>query len=213
MEPGRATRPFKRRETISDAAFAVAVVLAVATAQLPHAATGGPRGVWAAVPAYGLGLPAVGLHWARRRFVDRIFVRADVALVALDLLFLITVCLPPFAGRTLADRLVEASGREAAAVVYALALALPAAIWIGAWLYSVRAGLVDRAVDPAWLGGLTRRYALTLALYLAAAALAALDWRAGLALAGLATAAGLRSPPAPVYMSEVQEIRPRRRPA
>jgi hypothetical protein len=67
------------------------------------------------------------------------------------------------------------------------------------WLYALLTHAVDQRLDPDYLCGLTRTYAISAVLQVVAVALSFVDWRLGLALAAAVTLYNLRAPPWPIY--------------
>ena len=78
--------------------------------------------------------------------------------------------------------------------------------WLIKWKTGCATGDVDDRLEPSYVDRLTRKYLVTAALMVAAAALVFLRWEAGLALAAAVTLYYLKAPETPVYTEQAPTV-------
>jgi len=145
---------FERVVFFSDAVFAIVITLLVLpltaefevpedTASLAHELAE----LWPKIVTFGVSFLVVGQFWmAHHRVFSRI-ARADSGLLALNLLFLLTVSFMPFPAAVLGA--FELDEDALVRVFYAASLTVVSIVLTVVWLYAQRRGLLRPAVTPA----------------------------------------------------------------
>ena len=183
-----------RIESFSDAVFAIAITLLVLEIKVPHFDDGNARDLasellrlWPSYFAYIFSFVMIGIHWVQHHYVFKLYERSDHNFALLNGLYLMCIAFVPFPTGVLARYVADPAVQKTAIVFYAVGLLLPALAFVLIWLYASRDHrLLHRNLDGNFIAHLTRRYVLTIALYLAAVLLSL--WHA---LAGLALCVGL----------------------
>jgi uncharacterized membrane protein len=204
--PGEgAVRGTQRMEIFADAVFAIAFTLPVVELKIPEPGPGfGERllDLWPSYLEYGLSALVIGIYWVQHHFSGAIYRTTGHHFLLATMLFLAAIGFIAFPTRAFAEHIQDPAAREAGAIFYTCALAAIAAAWLLKWETGCWTGDVDDRLDRNYVRRLTRKYRITTALMLAAAALVFLSWPAGLALAGAVTLFYVRAPETPVYRKE-----------
>ena len=202
-------RGTQRMEIYADAVFAIAFTLPMVELTLPGA---GPRfghdllALWPEYLGYALSALVIGVYWVQHHFSGAIYRTTGHHFLLATTLFLMTIGFIAFPTRAFAEHVQDPAARETGAIFYACALAATSLAWLIKWKTGCATGDVDDRLDQAYVARLTRRYTLTTALMVAAAALAFARWEAGLALAAVVTLSYLRAPETPVYVEEAPVV-------
>jgi uncharacterized membrane protein len=204
-----AVRGTQRMEIFADAVFAIAFTLPLVELPMPDP---GPDfaaemlALWPSYLGYVLSTLVIGLYWVHHHFSGAIYRTTGHHLLLATMVFLMTIGFIAFPTRAFAEHLHDPHAREAAAIFYVCALAAIALTWLLKWKTGCATGDVDDRLEPAYVARLTRRYHVTTALMVAAAALAFVRWEAGLALAGAVLASYLRAPETPAYVARAPVV-------
>ena len=208
--PGEgAVRGTQRMAIFADAVFAIAFTLPMVELDLPEAGPGFARRLLAAWPeflGYALSALVIGLYWVHHHFSGAIYRTTGHHFLLATMLFLAAIGFIAFPTRAFAESIHDPATREPAAIFYVCALAATALAWLIKWRVGCATGDVDDRLEPDYVGRLTRKYYLTTALMVAAAALAFLRWEVGLALAAAVTLFYLRAPETPVYAHRAPKV-------
>jgi len=177
-----------RIEAFSDGVFAIAITLLIIEIAVPHAAVTESLSeklveLWPSYLGYAISFIVIGTVWANHRNRFRFIVRSDHVLLFLNVLFLMCVAFIPFPTALLAEYIREEEHRITAVAVYSGTLAVTAVFFTVLWLYAAgNYRLVDQRADPSMLRAMTRRFVLSMLLYVLAFALAFVSAVASLAL-------------------------------
>ena len=208
--PGEgAVRGTQRMEIYADAVFAIAFTLPMVELRLPEAGPDFGRRLLEAWPeflGYGLSVLVIGLYWVHHHFSGAIYRTTGHHFLLATVLFLAAIGFIAFPTRGFAEHVQDPATREPAAIFYVCALAATAVTWLVKWRVGCATNDVDDRLERDYVARLTRKYYVTTALMVAAAALAFLRWEAGLALAAAVTLSYLRAPETPVYRNEAPEV-------
>lgn len=183
-----------RIESFSDGVFAIAITLLVLEIKVPPFHDGNTRdltsallALWPSYFAYVFSFVMIGIHWVQHHYVFKLYERSDHNFALLNGLYLMCISFVPFPTAVLARYVAEPAVQKTGIVFYAVGLLLPAVAYVLIWLYATyKHRLVHRNLDDNFIAHLTRRYLLTISLYLVAVMLSL--WHA---LAGLALCVGL----------------------
>ena len=205
IEPN--VRETDRLEAFNDGVFAIAITLLVLEIKVPELQEGGASlgtellNLWTSYFGYVFSFVMIGIYWARSHFIFQLIERTNHSFILLNLLFLLCISFLPFPTAVLARYITDEEWRQTAIVFYAFGLFLPAISWLLTWFYGSRRrrGLLDEKVDDEYASHLTRIYALSSALYLAAILLAWWNGTAGLILSVGLTLFYLLPPKKPEY--------------
>jgi uncharacterized membrane protein len=169
--------------------FAIAITLLIIEVGVPHVVGAESLSeklveLWPSYLGYAISFLVIGTVWANHHNRFRLVSRSDHILLFLNILFLMCVAFIPFPTALLADYMAGTDEHRTTAVaVYSGTLAVTAVFFTILWLYAAgNHRLVDRAVDPALLRAMTRRYVFGMLLYILAFALAFFSAAASLAL-------------------------------
>ncbi|MEP7240778.1 MAG: TMEM175 family protein [Devosia sp.] len=143
--------PNTRLEAFSDGVVAVAITLLVLDIRLPDgvgelsdaqlwAALGA---MWPRLMAFLISFAVIGVYWINHRAKFRYIVKSDRALLLINLLFLLFVCIVPFTTSLIAENSGAVGTAIYAGGMVACGLALT---WL--WLHAERAGLIDPGLPP-----------------------------------------------------------------
>ena len=208
--PGEgAVRGTQRMEIFADAVFAIAFTLPMVEISLPEP---GPRfgaellALWPDYLGYFLSALVIGIYWVHHHFSGAIYRTTGHHFLLATVLFLMAIGFIAFPTRAFAEQLQDPASREAGAIFYACALAATNLAWLIKWKTGCATGDVDDRLESAYVDRLTRKYYVTTALMVAAAALSFLRWEAGLALAAAVTLFYLRAPETPVYRERAPKV-------
>jgi uncharacterized membrane protein len=122
---------------LSDGVFAIATTVLILEIAVPAATSdhGLPHallGLWPRYVAYGVTFVVIARFWTTHRLAFRLIARDDPVLVWLNLLMLMLVAFLPFPTAVLGQHF----GSPAAAVLYAIAVALASAASAAYWWYA-----------------------------------------------------------------------------
>lgn len=208
--PGEgAVRGTQRMEIFADAVFAIAFTLPMVELTLPEPGPGfGAEllALWPEYLGYGLSALVIGIYWVHHHFSGAIYRTTGHHFLLATLLFLAAIGFIAFPTRAFTEHIHDPAAREAGAIFYACALAATAVAWLIKWKTGCATGDVDDRLEQAYVGRLTRKYYVTTALMVAAAALSFVRWEAGLALAAAVTLFYLRAPETPVYTEQAPVV-------
>ncbi|HEY5723546.1 MAG TPA: TMEM175 family protein [Allosphingosinicella sp.] len=208
--PGEgAVRGTQRMEIFADAVFAIALTLPMVEIALPEP---GPRfaadllALWPQYLGYGLSVLVIGIYWVHHHFSGAIYRTTGHHFLLATILFLLAIGFIAFPTRAFAEHIQDPATREAGAIFYTCALAATNLAWLVKWKTGCATGDVDDRLEPSYVERLTRKYQVTAALMVAAAALVFLRWEAGLALAAAVILYYLRAPETPVYTEQAPTV-------
>ena len=198
-------RDTERVEAFSDGVFAIAVTLLVLEIKVPElqggAATLGSEllNLWTSYFGYIFSFMMIGIYWARHHFIFQLYKKTNHSFILLNLFFLLCISFLPFPTSVLARYITVDEWRQTAIVFYAFGLFLPSFAWLLVWFYGSRRGMLDEKIDDRYISHLTRIYALSNGLYVAAILLALWNGTAGLIMCIGLTLLYLLPPKKPVY--------------
>ena len=208
--PGEgAVRGTQRMEIFADAVFAIAFTLPMVEIALPEP---GPRFVgdllelWPQYLGYGLSALVIGIYWVHHHFSGAIYRTTGHHFLLATILFLMMIGFIAFPTRAFAEHIRDPAAREAGAIFYTCALAATNLAWLIKWKTGCATNDVDDRLEPAYVDRLTRKYYVTTALMIAAAALVFARWEVGLALAAAVTLYYLKAPETPVYTEQAPTV-------
>lgn len=207
-----ATRGTARMEAFADAVFAIAFTLPVVEIHLPEASRAGGllagdiAALWPSYLGYALASSVIGLYWVHHHFSGAVYRTTGHWFLISTALFLATIGFVAFPARLVAEHLTDPAAREAAAQFWVMALAAISLTWLLKWTVGWRRGQVDSRLEPDYVARLNRIYWLLAAAHVTALALVFFDWRAGLAVSSLATAALIVPPRTPRYRAEAPVV-------
>jgi uncharacterized membrane protein len=170
-----------RLEAFSDGVFAIAITLLVLEIKVPaQAETLAAGGLWPALGArwpnyvgYVLSFLVIGVMWANHHALFEYIRRTNRTLIVINLVLLMGVAFVPFPTAVLADHLADPATRAAATAFYGATLIFTSLSFNALWWIGRKKGLLDETAAPnAGIRTITRRYAVALACYPAATALA-----------------------------------------
>ena len=202
-----AERGLKRFEGFTDAVFAIALTLLIVEIKPPGSPEGPQVGasLWQAIAeqwheelALLLSFLAIGVYWLQHHYTGRIYSKSDHGFSAINLFFLLAVMVLPYPIRVWSFH-VGTVHEASASVVLTIGLALPALFWMAKWFYARPRSLMDNRLAPDFVRQMTRRYAISTALYVAAVAVALVAPRLGVALSFLVILFYLLPQPKPRY--------------
>jgi uncharacterized membrane protein len=136
----------ERLLAVSDGVFAVAITLLVLDVRSPSAGTDGADSallaelieLWPKLAIFCFSFIIVGINWLGHHRKFNYIKRVDGSLLWLNLIYLMTLCLVPFATSVLSG-----SGSRLGFIVYVLMMALVTLISAALSLYGLRAPFVD----------------------------------------------------------------------
>lgn len=178
-------RDTTRLEAFSDGVFAVAITLLVLNIQVPPVKNGLLNGLQNTAPSY-LGYVTsflvIGLFWANHHYMFKYIKRTDHFLLLLNILALMCLVLIPFATEFLTT-FIHSGDRNNVAMIYCGTLLLTSIMYNLLWQYaSADYRLVDEEIPRDVLQRMTRRYLLSLPLYLCTLIIATISVEVCLAL-------------------------------
>jgi uncharacterized membrane protein len=210
-----AERGLGRFEAFTDAVFAIGLTLLIVELKAPGTPDGPPEpdgltaalaGQWRSYAALGVSFAVIGIYWLQHHYTGRVYAKTDHLFSLINLVFLFGVTFAPFPVRVWAEHLGRGEDERTGTILLACALTVPSVAWMAKWLYAVPGGrLVDERLDPAFLRRLTLQYGASTLVIVAAAALAFVAPRTGLAVSLLVTALYALPPPRPRYIGPEPE--------
>jgi uncharacterized membrane protein len=202
-----AERGLKRFEGFTDAVFAIALTLLIVEIKPPGSPAGPAVGasLWHAIAeqwrehlALLLSFFAIGVYWLQHHYTGRIYARSDHGFSAINLGFLLAVMAVPYPIRMWSFH-VGTVHEPAASVALTVGLMMPALFWMAKWLYARPRPIMDERLAPDFVRQMTRRYAISTGLHVAAVPLAWVAPRLGVGLALLILLYFLLPQPKPRY--------------
>jgi TMEM175 potassium channel family protein len=158
-----------RLEAFSDGVFAVAITLLVLNIQVPTIKQGFLNSLPYMMPnylSYITSFLVIGLFWANHHYMFKYINRTDHFFLLLNILLLMFLVLIPFTTQLL-TAFIYTEDRYIVAVVYCGTLLLTSAMYNLLWCYaSVNYRLVDSDISPYVIQRMTRRYLVSIPLYL-----------------------------------------------
>jgi uncharacterized membrane protein len=174
-----------RLEAFSDGVFAVAITLLVLNIQVPPVREGFLNGLQHTLPnylSYITSFLVIGLLWANHHYMFKYIKRTDHFLLLLNILTLMCIVLIPFATELLTV-FIYSGDRDAVAMFYCGTLLLTSVMYNLLWRYaSVNYRLVNTEIRPYVLQRMTRRYLVSIPLYLFTLIIAAFSVEVSLVL-------------------------------
>jgi len=167
-----------RLEAFSDGVFAIAITLLVLEIKAPargHSGSPAPDlaaallNLWPSYFGYVFSFVMIGIHWAHHHYIFRLYERSTHNFLLLNIFYLMCISFLPFPTAVLAQYITSHAHRQIAIILYCAGLFLPAFASVWMWLYASRNHrLVNKYLDDGFIAHLTRRYLLTIALYIIA---------------------------------------------
>jgi uncharacterized membrane protein len=177
-----------RLEAFSDGVFAVAITLLVLNIQVLPMVKGsilsGLLNSWPDFLGYVTSFLVAGLFWANHHYMFKYIKRTDHFLLLLNILLLMCVVLIPFATELLTVSVRSGSvDSHTVAMLYCGTLLLTSIMYNLLWRYaSSHYRLVDEQIPPEVLRRMSRRYLISLPLYVFTVIIAAFSVGACLVL-------------------------------
>ena len=123
-----------RLEAFSDGVLAVAITLLVLDLRVPEPGTGDLARqlahMWPSYAAYAISFLTIGVIWINHHAALARLREPDHAILVLNLLLLMSVCVLPFATSLFASYLRESKGEHLAAAVYGAALLVMGVLFV-----------------------------------------------------------------------------------
>jgi uncharacterized membrane protein len=204
-----AARGTARMEAFADAVFAIAFTLPLVVIALPRGGEGfGHRHValWPAYLGYLLSSLVIGIYWFHHHFSGAIYRTTGHYFNVATVLFLAAIGFIAFPARAFAENIADPARRETGAIFCAFGLFVTSLTWLIKWTVGRKSGHVDERLEGSYVAELDRRYRASALGSGLGAALALLEWRAGLAIAMLVLLSFLRAPRTPSYRSTAPTI-------
>ncbi len=174
-----------RLEAFSDGVFAVAITLLILNIQVPPVRDGllhGLYNTWPSYLGYITSFLIIGLFWANHHYMFKYINHTDHYLLLLNILTLMVIVLIPFATELL-TAFIHSPDRYAVAVIYSGVLLLSSVMYNLLWYYaSNKRRLLDKELDPIALRDLTRRYLISIPLYVVTVIIAVFNVELSLAV-------------------------------
>ncbi len=179
----------ERIEMFSDGVFAIAITLLVIEIRPPEDTThlASELGeLWPSYIAYVVSFLLIGLVWANHHMMFQYIVRADRALLFLNILLLMNVAFLPFPTAVMANAFSNGAGEKVAVVFYGAMLVVGGLFFNALWQYARRNHrLLGTNISSEQARAIGRRFLLGPVLYLAGTILGALNAPAGVAVFAL----------------------------
>ncbi len=183
--------PTNRLEAFSDGVIAVAITLLALDLPIPDAAgthdLAGTLGRhWPNFAAFAISFVTIGIIWINHHAMLHRIARVDHALLMLNMLLLLSVCLLPFSTALMSNYLTAGHGQHLAAAIYGGSLLLMAVLFFTAQDHVVhrRPELLQAGVTEEIRRVVRRRNAAGLLPYVIATAAATLTPYLTFAIAG-----------------------------
>jgi uncharacterized membrane protein len=174
--------PKNRLEAFSDGVIAVAITLLALDLPIPDAArtpdlARALGNHWPNFAAFAVSFLTIGIIWINHHAMFRRMAQVDHAVLVLNILLLMTICLLPFSTALLGEYLTASHGQHLAAAIYGGALLLMSCCFFALQLYVLqrRPDLLYAQVDADTRRDVLRRNLVGLAPYALATALAAVS--------------------------------------
>jgi uncharacterized membrane protein len=191
-------------EAFADAVFAIAFTLPLVEIVLPHGGVGfGERliSLWPAYLGYVLASLVIGIYWVHHHFSGAIYRTTGHYFNLATVLFLAAIGFIAFPARAFAENIADPASRGTGALFFTIGLSVTSLTWLIKWTVGRRSGHVDDRLEGSYVASLDRRYRISTVVTGIGAALAILEWRAGLAVALIVLLGYLRAPKTPTYRS------------
>lgn len=191
-----------RITSLADGVFAIVMTLLVLGIDMPEASheklgdqlVGEILRVWPRVGAFVVSFLVLGVYWIGHHTQFHFMRGVNRAVLWLNILFFMFVCLVPFT-----TRVVGHYGTHGFSLwLYAGNLILISLVLLAQWRYVARAGLLKEVADEEIVSGATRQILVGPAIYLAAIAVSFFDAR--LALLVILLAPVLHILPGPIHL-------------
>jgi uncharacterized membrane protein len=184
--------PKARTEAFSDAVIAVAITLLALDLPIPHPSQTAGLGHrlledWPNFVAFLISFLTIGIIWINHHAMLRRLARLDHAMLMLNLLLLLSICLLPFSTALMADYLRTSNGERLAAAIYAGSLLLMALLFFAMQARAMRRHpeLLHEGMTPQMRAWVVRRNVIGLTPYVVATAAAAISPYVTLAITAL----------------------------
>jgi uncharacterized membrane protein len=191
-------------EAFADAVFAIAFTLPLVEIALPKGGQGfGERlaALWPAYLGYGLAALVIGIYWVHHHFSGAIYRTTGHYFNLATALFLAAIGFIAFPARAFAENIANPASRGTGAIFFAIGLFVTSLTWLIKWTVGRNSGHVDDRLERSYVASLDRRYRASVLVSGLGAALAVVQWQAGLGIALLVLLGYLRAPRTPVYRS------------
>jgi TMEM175 potassium channel family protein len=184
--------PKARTEAFSDAVIAVAITLLALDLPIPHPSATAGLGhrllvQWPNFVAFFVSFLTIGVIWINHHAMLRRLARLDHAMLVLNLLLLLSICVLPFTTALMADYLKTSNGERLAAAIYAGSLLVMSLFFFAMQARAMRGHteLLHEGVTPETRTFVVRRNAAGLIPYLVATAAAVISPYVTLAITAL----------------------------
>ncbi len=182
-----------RLEAFSDGVIAVAITLLALNLPLPPSTTHLPvlapylGSHWPSFAAFFVSFLTIGIIWMNHHAMVRRLRSADMEILFLNILLLMTICLLPFTTALMAKYLLAPQGEQLAAAIWGGSFLLMGSVFLTVqWhLMVVKPHLLDERLTPKMRRSVLRRNAAGVIPYAVATAAAALTPYITLAICGL----------------------------
>lgn len=161
-----------RLEAFCDGVLAIAITLLVLEIRAPILEHASAALLWEAlvqrwpvVLATILSFAAIASYWVNHHHMMRALRGVDHGFILLTLLWLLAVCLMPFATAVLGEYMLHDDSIVVAAPFYLGSLMLPSLSWCLGWLWARRRALVNPAISSAQLRRLDGMFVVSTALH------------------------------------------------
>jgi uncharacterized membrane protein len=147
--------PTNRLEAFSDGVMAVAITLLALDLPIPSAATTPDLARtlghhWPNFAAFAVSFVTIGIIWINHHAMLRRVARVDHAMMMLNLLLLMSICLLPFSTALLSEYLTASHGQRLAAAIYGGSLLVMSSMFFAVQRHAlrVRPDLLNPDVTP-----------------------------------------------------------------
>jgi uncharacterized membrane protein len=188
MPESSTERETQRLEAFSDGVFAIAITLLILEIKVPHLEEGQSLAkallnLWPSYGAYAFSFWVIGIFWVNHHSFFKLFRRVNHGFLLLNVLFLAAISFIPFPTSVLAEYLRDPARMRNAVTFYALSMCFPVLAWFSMWLYgSRRYRLIDERLEPGYVRFMTRQYAISNVVYIAAVLVSFFSATLGLAM-------------------------------
>ena len=197
----------QRLEALSDGVFAIAITLLILDIRLPTQVKTGDQSlifallsIWPSYFAYISSFLVVGIYWVNHHYIfGKIYQKTDHFFNLLNILFLLCISFLPFPTAVLGTHLLSLDKQQTAIIFYIFGLLLPSVTWFFSWYYACSYELIDPTISKSFINYLTKKYALSIFIYLLAILLTLWQPVLGLFMAVGLTVSYIRPPKQPVH--------------
>jgi uncharacterized membrane protein len=185
----------QRLEAFSDGVFAIAITLLILEIKIPHIdfASGETlasalAGQWASYLGYVVSFLMIGIYWVNHHNIFRFYRGTDHFFNLLNLFFLMTISFLPFPTAILSEYIEKPGAERTAVMFYAFGLLLPTIGFALMWFYaSGNYRLIDSRLKPEFIGGMRRKFLISMVINAAVIVLSYWLYWAGLTICILIT--------------------------